>query len=160
MAGESAVMLLAAVPFYAAGAFLADAAVRDAVRVAACVAFLWPVAWCAGAWLADACARPWMLLAMLLAAMGLPAAHYIAVDFMPVAGLARFLGDLSPAVFAWKTASSRVDSWLPAPAWAWLAWPAAAALGALLRLVVRGGRARRTTPSSRSGSGGPTGALR
>ena len=48
---ESAVLLLAAVPFYVAAAWFADAVAADVVRTAICVACLFPIAWSAGAWL-------------------------------------------------------------------------------------------------------------
>jgi len=123
---ESLVFLLLALPFYIPAAFLADAVAGDAVRTAASVASVFPLAWAAGAhFAAHRRARSAVLLGLVLIALGMPAAYYVALEFFP-SGAAATPGNLSPLVFAWRTAAARLPGLLPRPLWAWLVWPAAA----------------------------------
>lgn len=136
---ESALLLVVGVPFYLAAAFLADAAAADVVRTVLAVTCIWPVAWLAGAHLAHARAgRSVVMLAMVLVAIGLPAAFYIAWDILLAHRAATLLWHVAPATFVWQAAGSRVGSVLPRPLWSAALWPAAAAaagLGAMLRGV-------------------------
>jgi len=123
---ESFVLLVVSVPFYIPAAFLADAVAADVVRTAACVASVFPLAWAAGGHFAARRRAPWaVLLALVLIALGLPAVVYVALEFFP-AGAAAAPGNLSPLVFAWRTAAARLPGILPRPLWAWLVWPVAA----------------------------------
>lgn len=133
---ESGVWLLLAAPFYAAGAYLADAVAADCVRTVIAVVCIWPLAWVAGDCLRSA--RAWRsptVLILLLAAVGLPAAYYVAREFVPSAD-ADWLWHLAPATFVWEAAGSHGESLLPGPAWALLVWPAVAAAGLLARLLL------------------------
>ena len=134
----SAVYLLVAAPFYVAAVVLADATETDIIRTVLCVASLMPLAWAAGAWLRGGAVRSVTLLGLLLVALGLPAAWYIAVEFLPAVGSAEWLWHLSPATFAWDNAASHGASSLPQPLWAFCVWPTAAAGAGLLRLMARG----------------------
>ena len=138
---ESSVLMLVAVPLYAAGAWFADAVVIDVVRVALYVGLLWPVAWAAGAWLARGTGRTVVLLVLSIAALGLPAAWYIVAEFMPARSI-DWLWFVAPATAAWS-AAARTGAVIPSPLWSWLAWPALAAVAglALLLLPRRAGNA-------------------
>lgn len=144
MVVESAWMLAAAAPFYVAGAYLADATTVDAVRTAGYVALVFPVAWSAQGWLAGGPAsRSCGLVAMLIAAIGLPAAYYISREFFGVApqGGGDWLLRLGPGTFAWATARSRQGSWFPRPLWAALVWPTIATAAAVGRALLPSGKA-------------------
>jgi len=138
---ETLGMLAATAPFYAAAAWLADATVGDVLRAALYAACLWPTAW-AGAWCMIRRPR-WasaVVLGLLLAALGLPAAWYVAREFLPAVGDAGWLWRLAPATFAWDNAASRLPNAAPEPLWALLAWPAiavAVAIGAQADAVSR-----------------------
>ena len=133
---ESSVYLLLAVPFYAVGAYLADATATDAVRTGLYLAGLLPLAWAAGAHFTDR-RRGTSIVVLLLAitALGVPAAYYIALEFFP-SGSGRWLRELAPATFAWRTGAARQDWWLPWPRWPWLLWPAVATVAISASLMV------------------------
>jgi len=125
---EPAVLMLATVPFYVVAAWLADAVPQDAVRLALYVAGLWAFS---AALAAAACRFPparaaaFLLLGVL--ALGLPAAWYVAVEFLAAPASVEWLWQLGPATAAWDAAAARDVSWLPRPLWAALVWPGAAA---------------------------------
>lgn len=122
---ESLGFLVAAVPFQFAGAYFQDATAVDAVRSAVGVAFLLPLAWAAAWWMGSRSARAPVLLALAGILLGLPAAYYIARDFLAAgAAEAEWLWRLGPATFAWEVAAQRQDIWLPRPVWAAVVWPA------------------------------------
>jgi len=126
---ESAGLLVAAVPFYLVAAYLADATAIDTVRTAIYAAALMPLAWSAGAWMARSPRwRPWVAVDMITITLALPAAYYIAREFLTPDPM-DWLWHLAPATFAWQTASSRAPSLLARPLWALTIWPLAAAAG-------------------------------
>ena len=131
---ESAVYLVVAAPFYVAAGYLADAVFADVVRTVLYVACLMPVAWAAAAHLAVSRRRAVVTLALLLAAMGLPWAYYVAVEFLG-RGSAGWLRCLAPATFVWQAAAARSGDWLPRPIWALLVWPTIAAAAILPGLL-------------------------
>ena len=136
-AATLAAYLLAAAPFYVVGAYLADATPVDAVRTCVYIVCLMPAVAAAGVWLsAGGAARAVVLVGMPAVAIGLPAAYYMALEFLPAVGRAEWIRLLAPATFAWRTAASRGGSLLPSPAWAVLVWPAAGAAGIFLRLLI------------------------
>ncbi|MHC4983961.1 MAG: hypothetical protein ACYTF6_12450 [Planctomycetota bacterium] len=142
---EWCVYLFLAVPFYVAAAYIADAVAVDVVRVAIYVACVWTLPLTAGAHFAAR--RPGkglVVLVLTLAALALPAAHYVALEFV-TPGCARFFARLSPATFAWTTSAARGACWYPRPLWAAFAWPAVAAVGLCLGMLVTTKR-----PSSRT----------
>ena len=126
---ESLALLAAAGPFYVAAAFLADATAVDAVRTAICAGSLWPAAWLAGWMLRRPGARTPTVLALVVVTLGLPAAYYLVLEFLPVYP-AEWLWRLGPVTFAWETASSRRPDVLPSPVWAMFVWPVVAAAAA------------------------------
>jgi hypothetical protein len=132
---ESVVFLVISVPFYVPAAWLGDAVAPDAVRAALCVAAMFPVAWVAGALLARGPGRGAVLTVLLLVAVGLPAAWYVALEFLPRLR-ADWLVHLAPATFTWQQAASRLPSWTPHPLWAWLLWPLLAALAGVIPTVL------------------------
>lgn len=133
-AAEAALWLAMAAPFVMAGAHLADAAVQDVVRAELLVLAAFVTAW--GLATLAARGRTGMSLASLigvLAVLAGPFAVYLAWEFVSA----------SPAVwhaavptFAWSAAQSRLGGWTPAPAWAWLLWPALGVALMLLYVVV------------------------
>ena len=147
LAAECGVFLLVAVPFYVAAGFLADAVAADVVRAAACIAAIWTFAVSASLLLAARPAwRPWVMLLLVVTALGLPAAYYIALDFIVVASPAAaefttppaaiaWLWHLTPATFAWTTAAARTGTWCPGPAWAVLLWPGLAVACCALQVL-------------------------
>jgi hypothetical protein len=136
---ESAGMLVAALPFYTAAAYLADAVAADVVRVATYLACLAPLSWAVGAQLAERRAVAGALLTVLVAAFGLPGAYYLAREFLGAAP-GNWLWRAGPATFAWELSRARGGSWLPRPAWAVGLWPGVAAAAALVRLIPVGRR--------------------
>ncbi len=138
---ETGVFLLVAVPFYIAAAYFADAVAADVVRTAVYVACVWIFSLAAGAHLAGGRGGSIvMMLVLVSAALGLPAAHYIALEFGTVSSVA-LLGRISPATFAWTVSASRGASWRPEPLWAAIIWPAAgAALACLAMLLTKSDR--------------------
>ena len=133
---ESGVYLVLAVPFYAVGAYLADATATDAVRTGVYSAGLLPLAWAAGAHFADRRrGASAVVLLLAIAALGLPAACYIALEFFP-SGSGRWVRELAPATFAWRTAAARQGWLLPWPRWPWLIWPAVAIVAISANLMV------------------------
>ena len=130
---ESALCMVTAVPFYLAAGFLSDASATDVARTAVSVACVWPVAWAAGAWLV--CPRPKptvVTLALVLVAVAMPAAWYVAWDFLGAAGAVEWLWDLAPATFVYQAAGARRAGVLPRPLWAAACWPGVAGAAALL----------------------------
>jgi len=133
---EAAGLMIAAAPFYLVAAWLADAVAADVARVVVYTAGLWTVAISAAALLRRfPPARPAILVALLLVAAGLPAAWYIAVEFVTTFEGAEWLWQLAPATFAWDAARARAGSWLPRPLWAMLVWPGVAAASACALLL-------------------------
>jgi len=134
----SIVYLLVATPFYVAAIFLADATVTDVARTVLCVASLMPLAWAGGAWLHGGAGRSVTLIVLLLIGFGLPAAYYIAIEFLQGVGSAEWLWRLAPATFTWDNAASQGASLLPQPLWVICVWPIAAAGAGLLRVMLKG----------------------
>ena len=133
----AAVHVLIAVPFYVAAAWLADAGPADVIRTAVYLAVLAPLGWAAGAYMGSGRAGgSWILLAMLLLAAGLPAAHYIAREFLAGAGDAGWLWSLGPATGVWDVAASRGGSVVPRPVWPLAVYLVAAAALALVRAAI------------------------
>jgi len=147
---EAAGLFAVTVPFYLAASYLGDAVASDVIRVALYVACLVPLSLVAGSLLARARAAPAVLLGMLIVAMGLPAAYYLAREFF-AASAGGWLWQLSPASFAWELARARGGGCLPGPAWAVLVWPGVAAGAALAGALV--GSNRRGQPIGRPGCG-------
>ena len=144
--GESAMFMLLAVPFYIPAAFLADATAADVARHVICIASFLPLAWLAGAHFAQGRRGAWVVtLALLTAALGLPAACYIAAEFLTPT-LTYWLDEITPAMIVWDTAAARWPTLWPRPMWAWLAWLAVAALAAAIAAVLPP-RAPETTPA-------------
>ena len=134
---ESALLLIVGLPFYLAAAFLADATAADVVRTVLAVTCLWPVAWVAGAHLAAArSGRSVVVLALVLAAIGMPAAFYIAWDILLAPRAATVLWHVAPATFVWQAAQSRAGVVLPRPIWSAAVWPAAAAAVGLVGMLL------------------------
>jgi len=134
---ESAVYLLVGIPFYVAGAFLADAVAADVVRAAVYVACLWPVGWSAGAWVAQSRgSRAVVFLMLLWAVLIMPAAYYVMLEFHSPLAPGRWVWEVAPVTFAWQTAASRSGGLFPSPLWAALVWPILAAAAAILRTVM------------------------
>ena len=142
---EVVTQLLIALPFYVAAGYLADATLLDCLRTAAYVSCVCLAALAAGALLAeDTPAKAPILLILIIAAVGLPAAYYLAREFLAALGQPHWLWHLAPATFAWETAASRPPTqpqtplWAPGPLWPWLVWPALAAAGLCLRAIHHG----------------------
>ncbi len=132
---EAIGMGLVAVPFYAVAAYVANAAVGDVIRTVAYVACLLPLAWTAGALMARSKElRPWVMICMCAITLGLPAAWYIAREFLAL-DPSHWLWKLAPVTFIWDAATPRLDTLLPEPLWALCVWLAAGACGLLLRLA-------------------------
>lgn len=125
---ESAGLLIAAAPFYVAAAYLADATGTDAIRTAVYVASLLPLAWCSGAWMARSRWRAWVLVDVLIIALGLPAAYYIAREFLTPDPL-DWVRRAAPLMFIWETGASRLGVLIPRPIWAACIWALAGAAG-------------------------------
>ncbi len=137
----AAVYVLIGAPFYVAAAWLGDAGPVDVIRTAVYLACLAPIGLTAGAYMARGKAgSSWVLLAMLLLAAGVPAAHYIAREFLAGAGNAGWLWLLGPATGVWDVAAARGGSVVPRPAWP-LAIYLLAAAALTLMLAVIGKRA-------------------
>lgn len=133
---ESLLLLVLGGPFYLPAAFLADATTTDAVRCAICVASFLPLVWVAGAHLARARrGTSAVTLGLLVVALGLPAAYYVAIEFLPPAA-AHWASTGTPAMIVWRNAAARIDTPWPGPLWALLAWPAVAAVAAALGLII------------------------
>jgi hypothetical protein len=134
--GETVVLLMVSAPFYYASAYLADAVVVDALRAVLSVACLVPLSWSAAAWLCRG--GVWRAAAgvlLLVAALGLPAATYIAAETLKpewADGLWRF----SPATWLWQNCDSRLVSLLPRPLWPGVSYLAVAAVMFLLTLLI------------------------
>ena len=64
-----------------------------------------------------------MLLGLVCAALGLPAAWYITAEFLAAAGLSDCLWRIAPITQAWQVAAPRGPSVWPEPTWAVLLWP-------------------------------------
>ncbi len=132
---EAACWMLLTVPLYIPAAWLADATAADAVRAALAVACTWPLGRAAGAVLARRPrARAGMLLGLLVV-FALPAAWYVAREFL--AGAATdTLWDLAPLTWLWQQAASRAGRPIPRPLWpaaTWLALAAALAVAGVRR---------------------------
>lgn len=137
-AAESAVLLAAAAPLYAAAAWVSDALWTDCLRAALAVACLCPLAWSAGLWVARG--RGWAgaaMIGLLVAAVGLPWACYVCLDFAGAERGAAWLWQAAPATLAWNSGAPRGEVWWPRPPWACVTWLAVAAAGALLVSILR-----------------------
>ena len=150
---EVVTQLLMALPFYVAAGYLADATLADCLRTAAYVSCVCLAALFAGSYLAaDGGPKAPALLILIIAVVGLPAAYYLALEFLAALGQPGWLWHLGPATFAWEIAASRPPTqpgtpiWGPGPLWAWLVWPAVAAAGVCIRAILHG----RHQSSSRS----------
>jgi hypothetical protein len=133
---ESAGLVLVTVPIYAAAAYFADAVAVDVVRTVICVVGVWTVGWAAGKHLA--CRRGGrgvLILMLLIVAVGMPAAYYIARQFLADADRLQWLWRVTPATLIWQAAAPRQACWLPRPLWALLVWPVLAAALILLDLL-------------------------
>lgn len=138
LAAEAGLCAALAVPFYWVAGYLSNAMLWDVVRTALAVAALWPLAWSAGAWLRRPRARTIVVLALILIAIGLPGAFYIAWDFLQ-APAATPLWELAPATLAWRVAQPTAEPrWWPWPLWAWWLWPILAGAAALLLALLPG----------------------
>jgi len=133
---ESLLLIVVAGPFYLPAAFLADATATDALRVAFCVASFLPLAWLAGAHFVRARrGASAVTLALLIIALALPAASYIAIEFLTPPA-AHWTSMTTPALIVWRSATARVSTLWTQPLWTALAWPALAAVIAALGLLV------------------------
>ncbi len=134
---QSVFLLLLAAPLYAAAAFLADARAMDVLRAATYIVALWPLAWWGG-WVLGRSSggASAALIVLMLVALGLPAAWYIASDLLN-SPAAETLWRLSPLLESWSSAASRSGDLLPSPAWPLVAWPLVAAVLALAALLSR-----------------------
>lgn len=132
---EVAGLLLATVPIYVVAGWLSDATAGDVARVAIKLVSIWPAAWAGGAYLAAGPGRSAALLSVLVAALGLPAAWYVASEFFPSAPVG--LWQAAPVLSAWTAAESRVEGVLPGPLWALLLWPALALAAGAARPLLR-----------------------
>ena len=137
-----AVYLLVSVPFYIAAAWLGDAGPVDVIRTAVYVACLAPLGWAAGAYMArGGTGGSWVLLLMLVALAGLPAAHYIVREFLPGAGDAGWLWRLGPATGVWDVAAGGDESLVPRCVWPLgVYFAAAAAISAAGMVLKRKGK--------------------
>ena len=148
---ESAFLIFASVPLYVLAAFFSDATAPDAVRAGLCAASCFPLAWAAGAHFTSRRDGQWgVLLALMLVAVALPAAFYVALEFFPP-GSAGALGDLSPILLAWRNGTSRLGAVFPTPLWGWLIWPVLAGVALLSAMILplRPGPARPQRGSGR-----------
>lgn len=125
-AAESIWLIVAAGPVYLTAAWVADAVSEDVIRMILYFICLWPFSLAMGRLLAVKSLRGPAMLAILVILAGLPAAAYLSEEFYRSAGIKPVL-ELSPAVFAWANASSRIGGLLPAPGWAAAVWPLAGA---------------------------------
>ena len=133
---ESAMFMVLAVPFYLPAAFLADATPADVLRHMICIASFLPLAWLAGAHFARPRRGAWAVtLALLAATLGMPAACYVAAEFLTPT-LAYWLSCATPALLAWESAASQGASVLPQPLWAWLGWLAVAAVAVAIGAMI------------------------
>jgi hypothetical protein len=137
---ESAVLLAATAPLYAAAAWVSDAVWGDCLRSALAVACLCPLSWAAGRGLAAGRWSSAILIGLWSAAIGLPWAQYVCRDFAAADRAADVLWSLAPTTFAWDAAASRQALVWPQPAWAIPLWLALAA--GLAALPAHGGRGR------------------
>ena len=137
LAVEGLAYLLAATPLLAIAAYLADATVADVARSLLWVAALWPLATGAGLWLSRSTPEL-VLMDLLLIVLGLPAAAYVAGEWMVLSpgGPAAALARLSPVLFGWRIAASRQVPVLPSPLWPMLMWLAAGIAAVLMALWV------------------------
>jgi hypothetical protein len=133
-------LLAVAVPMYVVAAWFSDGRAEDAARVALLVLAAGPLSWLLGRLLAGPRAMPWVLLAMILLGLGLPALYYVLVDFAAPLG-ADWAWELSPVSLAWSVGRAPQADWLPSPLWAPLLWLIAGAGGlTMLHLAERGGQ--------------------
>ena len=142
-AGEAGLMLLTGLPLLIVGAFFSDGGWHDVLRVELLCVTLLPLSLAAGLGAAQPYRRSIVSLLMLLLTVGLPAAWYIATEFVPVAD-SSWLWQPGPATYAWQNAQ-RGPGWLVQPLWpamiylgAGLAWMAADGL-------LRGAPSRKTS---------------
>lgn len=132
-----ALYVLTGAPFYVAAAWLGDAGPVDVIRTAVYVACLAPLGWAAGTYMAGGrSGSSWVLLAMLLLVAGVPAAHYIAREFLSGAGNAGWLWVLGPATGVWDVAAARGESIVPRPLWPLAIYLIGAAGIALARALI------------------------
>jgi hypothetical protein len=130
-------MLVVAAPFYYAAAYLGDAVVGDVIRSVTALACLLPLSWAAAAWMCrDGFWRPVGAILALTAALGLPAATYLAAEVLKPAW-ADWLWQFAPATFLWDAAASRQDLLFPRPLWPAAAWLATGAAMLLVMTLAR-----------------------
>ncbi len=129
---ETLGLFLATVPFYVAAGWVADATVVDCLRAGIAVAAICPLGWVAGRLLARPAARGPVLAGLLVIPIGLPGLYYIFRDFLRILPAEWVIWYLSPVTFAWSASAARNSLLFPEPIWAFLIWPCAAAIGALI----------------------------
>ena len=129
---ETLGLFLATVPFYVAAGWVADATVVDCLRTGIAVAAICPLGWVAGRLLARPAARGPVLAGLLGITIGLPGLYYIFRDFLRILPAEWMIWYLSPVTFVWSASAARNSSLFPEPIWAFLIWPCAAAIGALI----------------------------
>ena len=135
LAVEGLTYLLAATPLLAIAAHLADANVTDVARSILWLLALWPLAFGAALWLRRSTPEL-VLMDLLLIVLGLPAAAYVAGEWMVLSpgGPAEALARLSPVLFGWRVAASRQATVLPHPVWPMLVWLAVGLAAVLIAL--------------------------
>jgi len=140
---ETIVLVVAAIPFYVAGAYFADATVVDLARTATAVCAGLPLAWAGSLWVATCRpGRPWVALSALALVFGGAVGCYVVREFLSggAAGAARMAWQISPITFAWQAAQSQVQRWFAEPLWPMASWVLAAAMAGLASLALVHGR--------------------
>ncbi len=132
---ETLGLFIATVPFYAAAGWVSDATAVDCLRTGIAVGVICPMSWVAGRLLGRPAARGPVLTGLLVITIGLPGLYYIFRDFLRILPAERIIWYLSPVTFAWSASAARNPSLLPEPIWAFLIWPGAAAMGALICII-------------------------
>lgn len=132
---ETLGFFLVSVPFYVAAGWVADATVVDCLRTGIAVAAICPLGWMAGRLLARPATRGPVLAGLLAITIGLPGLYYIFREFLRILPAEWVIWNLSPVTFAWSASTARNASLLPEPIWAFLIWPGAAAIYALISAI-------------------------
>lgn len=129
-------LLVVTVPFYVIATYLADATLLDCLRGALAVLLVLPLCLAICSWLR--LGGVWRTMGgamMMLLAMGLPAAWYIAAEIVK-ASWSEVLWDLGPVTLAWNNGQDRLGLLLPRPVWAWGLWQGVAAAMLLVSYLV------------------------
>jgi len=143
---ETIVLLVAAIPFYVAGAYFADATVVDLARTAVAVCGGLPLAWAGSLWIATyRPGRPWVALNALALVFGGAIGCYVIREFLGGAAGAAAAWQLSPITFAWQAAQSQGRRWFAEPLWPMAAWALAAAMAGLANLALVHGRRHKSS---------------